>query len=85
MLQNKDIAKSQEIKKNLTKDGQVEFFSKQLDLFHFSKTSKIFSLVKQSGVPAWNVLKLLFVLPFTNCSNIHSLYTNKMTPKKTVA
>ncbi len=82
MLQNKDIAKIQEIKIFFNKRWtQVEFFSKQLDLFHFSKTSKIFSLIKQSGVPAWDVLKLLFVLPFTNCSNIHSLYTNKMTPK----
>ena len=82
MLQNKDIAKIQEIKTFFTKRWtQVEFFSKQLDLFHFSKTSKIFSFIKQSGVPAWDVLKLLFVLPFTNCSNIHSLYTSKMTPK----
>ncbi len=79
MLQNKDITKIQEIKIFFTKTWtQVEFFSEQLDLFHFSKTSKIFSLIKQSGIPAWDILKLLFILPFTNSSNIHSLYTNKM-------
>ena len=82
MLQNKDIAKIQEIK-TLFKDSwiQPDFFSKQIELFHFTKASKIFKTIKQSGVPAWDLLKLLFVLPFTNTQNINSLYNTKMAPE----
>jgi len=52
MLQNKDIAKIQEIK-NLFKDSwtQADFFSDQLNLLIFTKTSKIFAAIKRSGVP----------------------------------
>lgn len=82
MLQNKDIIKIQEIGTFFTNSWiQPEFFSKQLELFHFSKTSRIFSSIKESGVPVWNLLKLLFVLPFANIQNIHSLYNNKLAPE----
>lgn len=82
MLQNKDITKIQEIK-TLFKDSwiQADFFSQQINLFHFTKSSKFFTSIKKSGVPVWDILKLLFILPFTNTDSINSLYTNKMTPK----
>lgn len=53
MLQNKDIAKTQEIKA-FFKDTwrQPEFLVKYLELLNFSKTSKLFKFVKQSGVPS---------------------------------
>ena len=50
-------------------------------MFNFSKTSKIFKSVKKSGIPFWDVIGLLFILPFTNTNNIASLYTNKIAPK----
>ncbi len=83
MLQNKDIAKIQEIK-ILFKDSwiQPDFFSQQINLFHFTKASQIFKSIKKSGVPVWDILKLLFVLPFTNTKNINSLYNNKMSLEK---
>ncbi len=81
MLQNKDITKIQEIK-TLFNDNwiQPEFFSKQIELFHFTKASKIFKSIKQIGIPAWDILKLLFILPFTNIQNINSLYNTRMAP-----
>jgi hypothetical protein len=81
MLQNKDIAKIQEIK-TLFQDSwvQPEFLSKHLKIFKFSKSSKIFCAVKKSGIPFWEVMKLLLVLPFTNTKNINSLYNNKTAP-----
>jgi len=65
MQLDKDIAKIQEIK-ILFQDSwtQPEFFSKHLELFKFSKTSKLFLTVKESGVPFWEVMKILLVLPF---------------------
>ena len=81
MLRNKDISKIREIETFFTNSWlQPEFFSKQLELFHFSKTSRIFSSIKKSGVPVWSLLKLLFILPFANIQNIHSLYNNTMAP-----
>jgi len=81
MLQNKDIAKIQEIKIFFKNSWvQSEFFLKQLELFHFTKSSTIFKSIKQSGIPAWDLLKLLFILPFTNTQTISSLYNTKMAP-----
>ncbi len=81
MLQNKDIAKIQEIK-TLFKDSWVEpeFLSKHLDVFKFSKTSKLFGAVKKSGIPFWEVMKLLLILPFTNTRNISSMFNSKTAP-----
>ncbi len=61
MLQNKDIAKTQEMK-TFFKDtwGQPEFLIKHLELLNFSKTSKLF----RSGVPFWELIKLVLALPF---------------------
>jgi len=82
MLQNKDITKIKEIETFFNKSWvQPEFFSKQLELFHFSKTSKIFSSFKESGVPVWSILKLLLILPFANIPNIHALYNTRMAPE----
>lgn len=82
MLQSKDITKIQEIEIFFKENWvQPEFFSKQLELFHFSKTSKIFSSFKKGGVPVWDILKLLLILPFANIPNIHALYNTKMAPK----
>ncbi len=79
MLQNEDITKIQEIK-TLFNDNwtQPDFFIKQLELFKFSKTSKIFTNMKKSGISAWDLLKVLFVLPFTNTPTVNSLYNSKM-------
>ncbi len=77
MLRNKDIAKIQEIK-ILFQDSwaQPEFFSKHLELFKFSKTSKLFLSVKESGVPFWEVMKVLLVLPFIDIKNVGSLFNS---------
>ena len=81
MLRNKDIAKIQEIKTLFSNSWiQPEFFSKQLELFNFTKASKIFKVIKKSGVPAWDVIKVLLILPFSNVKNINSLYSNNMSP-----
>ena len=79
MLQDKDIAKIQEIK-TLFQDSwtQPEFFSKHLELFKFSKTSKLFLSVKQSGVPFWEVMKILLVLPFMDIKNVGSLFNSSV-------
>lgn len=79
MLQNKDITKIQEIKTFFDDSWtQPEFFSKQLALFNFSKTSNFFTSIKQSGISAWEILTVLFVMPFTNTQTINSLYSTKM-------
>jgi len=79
MLQNKDITKIQEIKTFFDDSWtQPEFFSKQLALFNFSKTSNFFTSIKQSGISAWEILTVLFVIPFTNTQTINSLYSTKM-------
>lgn len=79
MLQDKDIAKIQEIK-ILFQDSwtQPEFFSKHLELFKFSKTSKLFLSVKESGVPFWEVMKILLVLPFMDIKNVGSLFNSSV-------
>ena len=80
MLQNKDIAKIQEIK-IFFKNTWVspEFFKKYLDLFKINKTSKIFKSAKEAGVPFGDVINLLLILPFTMNKTIHSLYTTGQT------
>ena len=81
MLRNKDIAKIQEIKTLFTDSWiQPEFFSKQIELFNFTKASKILKAIKKSGVPAWDIIKLLLILPFSDTHSIHSLYDTKMAP-----
>ncbi len=82
MLPNKDIAKIQEIKTFFTDSWiQPEFFSKQFELFNFTKASRIFQAVKKSGVPVWDIIRLLLILPFSNAQSIHSLYSTKMAPE----
>ena len=65
MLQNKDITKIQEIK-TLFKDNwtQLDFLYKQLELFNFTKASKIFKTIKENGIPVWDIIKLLLIMPF---------------------
>ena len=76
MLQDKDIAKIQEIETYFSESWtHVDFFSKQLELFYFSKTSKIFKSIKKSGVDVWDIIKLLLIIPFSNVNTINSLYT----------
>ena len=82
MLQDKDITKIQEIETFFSKSWtQVDFFSKQIELFHFSKASMIFRSIKKSGVSIWDILKLLLIIPFSNVDTINSLYTTKSAPK----
>ena len=82
MLQDKDITKIQEIK-TLFQDSwkQPEFFSKHLELFRFSKTSKLFLSVKESGVPFWDIMKILLVLPFMDIKNVGSLFNSSVVAK----
>ncbi len=81
MLQDKDITKIQEIKMLFTDRWiQADFFYKQLELFNFTKASRIFKAIKGSGVSAWNIIKLLLILPFSNMKTINSLYNNKLAP-----
>jgi len=81
MLQDKDITKIQEIKTLFTDSWiQPDFFHKQLELFNFTKASSIFKIIKRSGVPVWDVIKLLLIIPFSNVNNIHSLYNSKLAP-----
>ena len=81
MLQNKDITKIQEIKTLFTDSWiQPDFFHKQLELFNFTKASSIFKIIKRSGIPVWDIIKLLLIIPFSNVDNIHSLYNSKLAP-----
>lgn len=77
MLQNKDIAKTQEIK-TFFKDTwrQPEFIIKHFDLLHFSKTSKLFKNAKQSGVPFWELIRLNVALPFMNMESVGSVFNS---------
>ena len=81
MLQDKDIAKIQEIK-IFFKDTWIspEFFKEYLDLFKISKASKIFKSAKETGVPFWNIINLLLILPFTISKTVNSIYSGKLTP-----
>lgn len=82
MLQNKDIAKIQEIKTLFQASWtQPEFFSKHLELFKFSKSSKLFQSVKGSGVPFWEIMRILLVMPFMDIKNVGSLFSNAVLPK----
>lgn len=78
MLQNKDIAKIQEVKA-FFKDTwkHPEFFIKHLELLNFSKTSKLFKSVKQSGVPFWELIELILALPFMDMESIGSVFNGK--------
>ena len=81
MLHDKDIAKINEIK-IFFKDTWTspEFFKEYLDLFKINKASKIFKSVKETGVPFWDIINLLLILPFTTNNTINSLYTSRLTP-----
>ena len=78
MLQNKDIAKTQEVKA-FFKDTwrQPEFFIKHLELLNFSKTSKLFRSVKQSGVPFWELIKLILALPFMDMESLGAVFNGR--------
>lgn len=78
MLQNKDIAKTQEVKA-FFKDTwkQPEFLIKHLELLNFSKTSKLFKSVKQSGVPFWDLIKLILALPFMDMESVGAVFNGK--------
>lgn len=80
MLQNKDIAKTQEVKA-FFKDTwrQPEFLIRHLELLNFSKTSKLFKSVKQSGVPFRDLIKLILALPFMDKESLGSVFDGKGT------
>jgi len=82
MLQDKDIAKIREIETFFSESWtHVDFLSKQLELFHFSKASTIFKSIKKSGIEVWDILKVLLIIPFSNVDTINALYTTKSAPK----
>ena len=82
MLQSKDIAKIQEVKTFFKNSWtQPEFFVKHLELFNFKKSSAMFCSVKTSGVPFWDLMKTLLILPFVGVKNIKGLSNNRFAPK----
>jgi hypothetical protein len=82
MLQPKDIVKIQEVKTFFKNSWtQPEFFVKHLELFNFKKSSALFSSVKTSGVPFWDLMKTLLTLPFVGVKNIKGLSSNRFAPK----
>jgi len=75
MLQNKDIAKIQEVKTFFNDTWvQPEFFVKHLELLNFQKTSKLFKSVKKCGIPFWDLMKLILVLPFMDMGSLGSVF-----------
>ena len=80
MLQNKDIAKIQEIK-TFFKDTwtQPEFFIQHLEILNFHKSSKLFEAVKKSGVPFWDLIKLILMLPFMDKNSLGSVFSKDST------
>lgn len=77
MLLDKDITKTQEIKTLFQQSWkQPEFFAQHLKLFKFSKSSKLFNAVKKSGIPFWELMKVLLVLPFMNIKNVGSMFSD---------
>lgn len=80
MLQNKDIAKIQEVKTFFNDTWvQPEFFLKHLELLNFHKTSKLFKSVKKCGVPFWDLMKLILVLPFMDMGSLGSVFNGGAT------
>lgn len=80
MLQNKDIAKIQEVKALFKETWtQPEYFAKHLDLLNFSKSSKLFRSVKQTGVPFWDLMKLILALPFMDVGSLGSVFNGRTT------
>lgn len=77
MLQNKDIAKIQEVKA-IFKDSwaQPEFFHDHLKLFKFSKSSKLFVSAKKSGIAFWDLMKIMIVLPFMGTKTVGSFFND---------
>lgn len=80
MLQNKDIAKIQEIK-TLFKDTwtQPGFLVEHLELLNFNKNSKLFKSVKKCGVPFWDLIKLIIALPFMDMESVGSVFNGSST------
>ncbi len=56
----------------------VRFFLQQIKLFKCTQASQIFKSIKKYGVPVWEVLQLLLVLPFTVSKIINAVYTDKL-------
>ena len=78
MLPNKDIAYIQEVKTFLIDTWKLpEIFIKHLELLNFSKISKLFKSMKQSGVPFWELVKLILALPFMDMESIGSVFNGK--------
>ena len=50
---------------------------KHLELLNFSKTSKLFKSVKQTGVPFWELVKLVLVLPFMDRESLGAAFNGK--------
>lgn len=80
MLQNKDITKTQEIK-TFFKDTwtQPDFFIRHLEILNFHKSSKLFKAVKKSGVPFWDLMKLILILPFMDISSLGAFFNSNST------
>jgi len=73
MLRNEDISKIVEIKGLYTdKWIQPDFLSNLIGLFKVSPSSKLFTLVKPSGVQFWVLLNTLLIFPFMDIKNIGS-------------
>ena len=66
MLQNKDIAKIQEIKTL----SQASWTQPEFSSEHF----QLFQSVMSRGVPFWEIMRVLLVMPFMNIKNVGSLF-----------
>ncbi len=77
MLQNKDIAKIQEVKA-IFKDSwvQPEFFHDHLKLFKFSKSSKLFVSAKKSVIAFWGLMRIMIMLPFMDIKTVGSFFND---------
>ena len=76
MLHNKGINNLSELKASFVDQHKSEkFFSDFIDLLKLGKYHSIFSSVKQKGIPALSILRVLICFPFLGIENIYS-FTN---------
>jgi len=78
MLRSKDITNLSELKKSFVEDNKKsEFFLKYIDVLKLEKLHSVFSKVKQKGIPAILIIRIMVIFPFINQQNVHS-YTKSI-------
>ena len=77
MLQNKDIAKLDEIKGKFTKVWfNSDYLQTHLNILNFKKTKKSFSWCKKSGYTFYDLISTLLIMPLIGVETIHRLTKN---------